>query len=303
MPQRQDNITLLLSLLDPTSPFADYYSRLYSLQLLSAICAARPERLQECILSAPLGVSRLVSVLDDQRDAVRNAGLLLLVDLTSGANEELRKIVAFEDVFGKVFNLIRAEGGLAEAGITAQDCLSLLANLIKGSPSNQTMFRESGCVPQTVQMLGQAFPSDSEAPFIAQAREKAGWGLLQLLTLFLEPGDKTSTPQNQSAFFRAGTAQVLIDLAFAADLPPPIRTLALKCNAALIAANAQWQEAFANLTIAAPPSHVSEAADARTQAKTNGTTRDPRPTRTAAAHAQALSGRGCTSSKLYWMSL
>ena len=40
-----------------------------------------------------LGVSRVVSMLDDARDAVRNAGLLLLVDLTSGANEDLRKIV------------------------------------------------------------------------------------------------------------------------------------------------------------------------------------------------------------------
>ncbi|KAI6871699.1 hypothetical protein KC334_g18855, partial [Hortaea werneckii] len=145
---RQDNILLLLSLLDPTSPYADYYSRLYSVQLLTAICSARPERLQECILSAPLGVSRLVGILDDARDAVRNAGLVLLVDLTSGANEDLRKIVAFEDVYGKVFALIQMEGGLAEAGITAQDCLSLLAHLIKGSASNQTMFREGGCVTQ-----------------------------------------------------------------------------------------------------------------------------------------------------------
>ncbi|KAK0789916.1 Vesicle-mediated ER to Golgi transport protein [Friedmanniomyces endolithicus] len=248
---RQDNVTLLLSLLDPASPFADYYSRLYSLQLLSAICAARPERLQECILGAPLGVSRLVAVLDDTRDAVRNAGLLLLVDLTSGANEELRKIVAFEDVFTKVFSLIRVEGGLAEAGITAQDCLSLLANLIKGSPSNQTMFRESGCVLQMTQMLEYAFPpSTPEAAFLAQAREKAAWGLLRLLQLFLEPGE-TNTAQNQAGFFRAGTAQVLIDLAFVAELPPPIRTLALKCTAALIASNAPLQEAFAALTIEA----------------------------------------------------
>jgi len=127
-----------LNLLDPTSPYADYYSRLYSVQLLSAICAARPERLQECVLSAPLGTSRLVGVLDDGRDAVRNAGLLLLVDLTGGANEDLRKIVAFEDVFGKVFALIKLEGGLADAGIAGQDCLSLMANLIRGSASNQS---------------------------------------------------------------------------------------------------------------------------------------------------------------------
>ncbi|KAK4552021.1 Vesicle-mediated ER to Golgi transport protein [Recurvomyces mirabilis] len=246
---RQENVTLLLSLLDPTSSYADYYSRLYSVQLLQATCAARPERLQECVLGAPLGVSRLVGVLDDGRDAVRNAGLLLLVDLTSGANEELRKIVAFEDVFAKVFALIRSEGGLAEAGITAQDCLTLLANLIKGSPSNQTMFRESGCVPQMVKLLEEAFPPElPEAPFTAQSREKAAWGLLQLLAQFLEPGEK-STAQNQTAFFRVGTAQVLINLGFISALPPPIRTSALRCAAALIASNAPLQEAFASLLV------------------------------------------------------
>ncbi|RMY62231.1 hypothetical protein D0865_00571 [Hortaea werneckii] len=246
---RQDNILLLLSLLDPTSPYADYYSRLYSVQLLTAICSARPERLQECILSAPLGVSRLVGILDDARDAVRNAGLVLLVDLTSGANEDLRKIVAFEDVYGKVFALIQMEGGLAEAGITAQDCLSLLAHLIKGSASNQTMFREGGCVTQMVRLLAEAFPPDEEeAAFVAQGRERAAWGLLQLLGLFLEAGE-SSTPQNQAAFFRMGSAQVLLDLGFCANLATPLRILALKCTAALIASNPPIQEAFAALTV------------------------------------------------------
>lgn len=112
------------------------------MQILTAVCAARPDRLQECVLNAPLGTSRVVGILDDARDAVRNAGLLLLVDLTGGANEDLRKIVAFEDVFGKVFALIRMEGGLADAGIAGQDCLSLLANLIQGSASNQSKHTE-----------------------------------------------------------------------------------------------------------------------------------------------------------------
>ncbi|RMY75293.1 hypothetical protein D0863_02682 [Hortaea werneckii] len=268
---RQDNILLLLSLLDPTSPYADYYSRLYSVQLLTAICSARPERLQECILSAPLGVSRLVGILDDARDAVRNAGLVLLVDLTSGANEDLRKIVAFEDVYGKVFALIQMEGGLAEAGITAQDCLSLLAHLIKGSASNQTMFREGGCVTQMVRLLAEAFPpNEEEAAFVTQGRERATWGLLQLLGLFLETGE-SSTPQNQAAFFRMGSAQVLLDLGFCADLATPLRILALKCAAALIASNPPIQEAFAALTVEV---HASSE-PAKPSGQVNGTKSTP----------------------------
>ena len=207
-------------------------------------------------------------MLDDARDSVRSAGLLLLVDLTSGANEDLRKIVAFEDVFGRIFSLIQLEGGLAEAGITAQDCLSLLANLIKGSASNQTMFRESGCVAQLAKLVGQAFPAeDGEAAFLSQSREKSTFGLLQLLRLFLAPGE-SSTAQNQAAFFRAGMAQTLIDLAFTPDLPVPIRTAALKSTADLIALNHPLQEAFAALTVV---TSAEADADASSTPHTNGT--------------------------------
>lgn len=65
--KRQENITALLDLLDKH----DFFSRLYALQLISAISAARPERTQECVYTAPLGVSRLVAILDDKREAVR----------------------------------------------------------------------------------------------------------------------------------------------------------------------------------------------------------------------------------------
>ncbi|RAH80700.1 hypothetical protein BO86DRAFT_122298 [Aspergillus japonicus CBS 114.51] len=65
--QRQDNITALLDLLDTR----DFYSRLYSLQLMFQISSARPERTQECILTAPLGIPRLVSALGDSREPRR----------------------------------------------------------------------------------------------------------------------------------------------------------------------------------------------------------------------------------------
>ena len=68
--QRQENITALLDLLSTQ----DFFSRLYSLQLVSAISSARPERTQECVYTAPLGVARLVAVLEDSRDAIRSGG-------------------------------------------------------------------------------------------------------------------------------------------------------------------------------------------------------------------------------------
>lgn len=66
--QKQENITVLIDLLQDS----DFYIRLYTLQLLVAILNNRPSRTQECVLTAPLGISRLVSTLDDKRDAIRN---------------------------------------------------------------------------------------------------------------------------------------------------------------------------------------------------------------------------------------
>lgn len=267
-------MTLLISLLNPTSPFADYYTRLYSIQLLSAISAARPERLQECILAAPLGISRLVGVLDDARDAVRNAGLLLLVELSTGANEDLRKIVAFEDVFGKIFMIIQSEGGLSEAGIVAQDCLTLLANLVRGSASNQTMFRESGCVKQLHQLLTATFPPDpAEGALLAQNREKATWGTLQLIQLFFATGE-SNTPSNQTAFYQVGIARLLCDIAFTAFVPQPIRAAALETVALLISRNPPLQEQFAGLQVVTIGDSQQNAQNAQQAARPDGIRQD-----------------------------
>ena len=199
-------------------------------------------------------------MLDDGRDAIRNAALVLLVDLTSNANDDLRKIIAFEDVFVRIFAMIKMDGGLAEAGVTAQDCLSLLANLTAGSASNQTMFRESGCVVQVSQLLEQVFPpSDAEAPYLAQSREKSAFGLLQLLRFFFVAGE-SSTSQNQTAFFRAGAIQTLIDIGFSNKLAPAIRSASLRCAADLVAMNQPNQEAFASLTVVAFANVKSPAA-------------------------------------------
>ena len=206
-------------------------------------------------------------MLEDGRDSVRNAGLLLLIDLTSGTHEDLQKIVAFEDVFSKVFAMIQMEGGLADAGIIAQDCLTLLANLVKGCASNQTIFRESGCVNQLVHLLAQAFPpAAEESPFASKSREKSAFGLLQLLRLFLVPGEQT-TLHNQVTFSRAGIGQTLVDLGFSSELSSPIRTVSLQCAADCISLNAPLQESFASLTIAEPSDASS---DSSPSVRTNG---------------------------------
>ena len=210
--QRQDNITLLLEFLETN----DFYSRLYTLQLLSAIQASRTERTEECILSAPLGISRLVAVLDDKRDAVRNESLSLLTYLTPNSFE-LQKLVAFENAFDRIFNIINLEGSLWQGDRIVEDCLILLANLLRLNISNQSFFRETGCVPRLARLLSDALGdqgADAEiADWAKVQRNRNIYALLAVLRLFLITGG-VGTKANQESFWHNGILGQVLQLGF-----------------------------------------------------------------------------------------
>ncbi|KAF2193685.1 hypothetical protein K469DRAFT_551244 [Zopfia rhizophila CBS 207.26] len=246
---RQDNITILLDLLETH----DFYPRLYSLQLIQAISSARPERTQECILMAPLGTPRLVATLDDQTDAVRNAGLVLLNDL-SQASPELQKLFVFENAFERIFNIIQAEGSLTQGGILVQDCLSLLANLVRFNASNQTTFRETGGVAKFAILLPgtpkgrKSRGNTEEDDWVSPQSDKNIWGLLAILRMFLIRGS-TSTLPNQNAFQKHGLLQQVLNMAFDPSTTIPIKVEALNTCADMIRSNARLQEGFAQLQV------------------------------------------------------
>jgi hypothetical protein len=210
--QRQDNITLLLDFLDTN----DFYSRLYSLQLLSAILASRTERTEECIFTAPLGISRLVAILDDRRDAIRNEGLSLLTYLTPNS-AELQKLVAFENAFDRIFSIIKLEGSLSQGDRIVEDCLILLANLLRLNVSNQSFFRETGSVPKLAHLLNDALGDQSSDADVAEwaklQRNRNIYALLAVLRLFLVPGG-VGTQANQASFWQHGILDQVLQLAF-----------------------------------------------------------------------------------------
>jgi hypothetical protein len=210
--QRQDNITLLLDFLDTN----DFYSRLYSLQLLSAILASRTERTEECILTAPLGISRLVAVLDERRDAVRNEGLSLLTYLTPNSFE-LQKLVAYENAYDRIFNIIKLEGSLSHGDRIVEDCLILLANLLRLNVSNQSYFRETGCVPKLARLLndavGEQVTEEEVAEWAKVQRNRNIYALLAVIRLFLITGG-AKTEVNQASFWQHGILVQVLQLAF-----------------------------------------------------------------------------------------
>jgi len=247
--QRQENITLLLDFLDTN----DFYSRLYSLQLLAAILSARTERTEECILVAPMGIPRLVAALDDRREAIRNEAINLLTDLTP-ASIDIQKLVAFEKGFERVFGIINEEGGLVDGARVVEDCLILLANLLRLNSSNQSMFREMGFITQLGHQLQAAYRGDENGQEVAQwaeaQRNRNIYALLAVIRLFLVAG-AVGTTQNQVAFL-GGVLENTLQLAFTQTVDLPIRTEALVACADMIRGNARMQERFAGLQVPSP---------------------------------------------------
>lgn len=218
---RQENITLLLDFLETP----DFYSRLYSLQLLSAILSARTARTEECVFTAPLGISRLVAVLDERRDAIRNEAITLLTYLTPD-NPDIQKLVVYEDAFKKIFAIITAEG-LLEGSQVVEDCLILMANLLRLNSTTQSQFRESGCVPQLSQLLQSAYEptADEEgevAPWAQAQRNRNVYALLAVIRLFLVRG-AVGTMQNQSHFWQHHLLFHALQLAFSHTAEIPIK--------------------------------------------------------------------------------
>ncbi|KAK2738337.1 hypothetical protein FQN57_007097 [Myotisia sp. PD_48] len=245
--QRQDNITAVLDLLDTN----EFYPRLYCLQLISLISAARPERTQECILIAPFGISRIVGVLSDSREPARNEALILLIALTV-SSAELQKVVAFENAFERIFSLIEAEGSLIHGSTLVEDCLSLLGNLLQLNPSNQSFFRETGCVRKLVLLLGHATqdsdPEEELPVWKLEQRDKNIWGILAIIQLFLVARG-ISTPSNQAAFWQNGAMEQLLQAAFREDFNVAIKAKAIATCADLIRGNHALQEKFSDIDV------------------------------------------------------
>ncbi|KAI1654181.1 p115 like vesicle tethering protein [Daldinia decipiens] len=246
--QRQENITLLLDFLETN----EFYSRLYSLQLLLAILSARTERTEICVFTAPLGISRLVAVLDDRREAVRNEALTLLTYLTP-SSPDIQKLVAFSNIFGRVFTIIAAEGSLSEGDRIVEDCLILLANLLRLNPSNQSLFREEAYIPQLAKLLEGTYRTGKEgeedvAHWAQEQRNRNIYALLAVIRLFLVPG-AVGTSQNQAAFWQHGVLYHALQLAFSHDAEMSIRAEALTTCADIIRGNSKLQETFAQLQV------------------------------------------------------
>lgn len=236
---RQENITMLLDLLEKN----DYHTRVNALQLLSAILSLRVERTEDCIMTATGGISKLVAILDDNRDVIRDEGLGLLIYLTP-STMELQKVVAFHNAFDKIFAIMQKEGSLSQGGRVVENCLVLLGNLLRMNASNQSYFREMGFVAKLASLLQDALSREvSDAPLNEWAQvqlDRNVFALLAVLRLFLiQSGSELTT--NQLAFARANVLRLVLDLGFDQSTDLKIKAEALMTCADIIRGNAYIQ--------------------------------------------------------------
>jgi hypothetical protein len=194
----------------------------------------------------PLGISWLTSYV------LSIEALVLLIALTP-ASEELQKLVAFENVFEIIFSLIEAEGALTLGTEVVEDCLTLLAHLLKFNVSNQSFFRETGCVKKVTKLLHEcqlelAQGEDTPAQWTLVHRDKNVWGLLAIIQLFLIRGG-VGTPMNQTAFWQNGVTEQVLSIAFGQKFGVNVTSKALATCADLIRGNSPLQESFGDIEV------------------------------------------------------
>lgn len=123
-------------------------------------------------------------------------GLLLLQQLTKG-NAAIQKIVAFENAFERLLDIITEEGNsdggmygtqtvenkrrakgyhlkdvCLVAGIVVEDCLILLQNLLKYNNSNQNFFKEGSYIQRM-------------KPWFEVGDDNSGWSAQKVTNLHL----------------------------------------------------------------------------------------------------------------------
>ncbi|KAF8980053.1 hypothetical protein BGZ46_004681 [Entomortierella lignicola] len=239
-----NNVTTLLDMLEEN----DFYIRFHVVSLLSTLVLNNSSRLQECILTSPMGMSRLMALLDDRREIIRNE-----------SNADLQKIVAFENAFERLLAIIDDEGAIA-GGIIVQDCLQLVQNLLRYNVSNQNYFRETSCI-QRIPALFEEEPVDDGGRH--DPGMKDGWSdqkgnnmimVLELIRVLVVP-DHSNTAPNQKSMYQSGILQLLINLSLTSNAPQRVKASAFYALAELIRLNKVNQEALSKavITPAHPP--------------------------------------------------
>ncbi|XP_054847353.1 general vesicular transport factor p115 isoform X1 [Eublepharis macularius] len=242
--KQQENVTLLLTYLEEF----DFHVRWPGVKLLTVLLKQQGPQVQQIILVSPMGVSRLMDLLADSREVIRNDGVLLLQQLTK-SNAAIQKIVAFENAFERLLDIITDEGN-SDGGIVVEDCLLLLQNLLKNNNSNQNFFKEGSYIQRM-------------KPWFEVGDDNAGWSaqkvtnlhlMLQLVRVLVSPTNPPgATSSCQKAMFLCGLLQQLCTILMATGVPADILTETINTVSEVIRGCQMNQDYFASVNAPSNP--------------------------------------------------
>lgn len=241
-----ENVSLVLGFLEEY----DFRVRWPAVKLLTSLLASKPKEIQDIILVSPMGVSKLMDLLVESREVIRNDALLLLINLTK-SNANIQKIVAFENAFDRLFDVIREEG-FTDGGIVVEDCLLLMLNLLKNNTSNINFFKEGSYIQKLAPMF-----------ILPDNLEEIGWSpqkvsnmhcVLQLVRTLVSPNNPVQIVTScQKTMRNANLLETLCNILMASGVPADILTETINTVGEVIRGNLTNQEYFANVMAPSNP--------------------------------------------------
>ncbi|CAB3252910.1 unnamed protein product [Arctia plantaginis] len=242
-----NNIQLILDLLDEY----DFRVRLSAVQLLTSLLTNRPKDIQEIILVKPMGVSKMMDLLGDTREVIRNETLLLLIKLTKG-NANIQKIVAFENAFDRLFEIVSSEG-YSDGGIIVEDCLLLMLNLLKNNSSNINFFKEGSYIQKMLPMFNTPPEGAEEEGWSPQKVSNVHCMLLIVRTL-VSPSNSAQIISNcQKIMKKVGLLDALCNILMSSGVPADILTETINTVGECVRGDVANQEFLGNVMAPSNP--------------------------------------------------
>lgn len=129
-------IQICLQLLQDPSPWI----RGPTITLVKYIQEAKQKEFAAAVLECKEGLRRLLEVVEDKREHIRDAALQVLVKLTE-REKMVQQFLAFEDGFVRLFQIMEVEG-LVEGSSVISDCLQIVNNMVRDNLMTQTLLQE-----------------------------------------------------------------------------------------------------------------------------------------------------------------
>ncbi|OQR72599.1 general vesicular transport factor p115-like [Tropilaelaps mercedesae] len=230
------NVGVVLELIEEH----DFNVRWSAIKLLSGLVLHQTKQMQNAVLSSPMGISRLMDLLVDSREVIRNDALLMLTQLTKN-NANIQKIVAFESAFDRLLDIISSEG-FADGGIVVEDSLAIMLNLLHNNISNLNYFKEGPYINRLVEFFTQlsAITSDWSQSKVANVL-----AMYRVIRCLVSPNNPNNVTRScQASLHKTGLLSVLCETLMASGVPAHVLWETINTVAEVIRGSAENQNLF-----------------------------------------------------------